>query len=73
MEFNNTTFLKWYNQLIDETQWLRIPQELLIQNIRNIAFALNCHYTFVWSRHAKPEDFHMRPLPFYLDEEAFDK
>jgi hypothetical protein len=73
MEFKNATFLKWYNQLIYTTQWLSIPQELLNLNTRNIEFALNRHYTFVWSRHAKPEDFHTRSLPFYLDEEAFDK
>jgi hypothetical protein len=45
MEFNNVTFLKWYNQLIDATQWLCIPQELLNLNTRNIAFGLNHHYT----------------------------
>jgi hypothetical protein len=36
MEFNNTTFLKWYNQIIDATQRLHIPQELLNLNTRNI-------------------------------------
>jgi hypothetical protein len=40
---------------------------------QNIAFGLNRHYMFVWLRHVKPEDFHTRLLPFYLDEEAFDK
>jgi hypothetical protein len=34
---------------------------------------MNCHHTFVWRRKAKREDFHYRMLPFYLDEEAFDK
>jgi hypothetical protein len=73
MEFNNATFLKWYNQLIDATQWLHIPQELLNLNTQNITFGINHHYTFVWSEACKPEDFHTRSLPFYLDEEAFDK
>jgi hypothetical protein len=73
MEFNNATFLKWFNQLIDATQRLCIPQELLKLNTQNITFGLNQHYTFVWPRHAESEDFHTRSLPFYLDEEAFDK
>jgi hypothetical protein len=42
-------------------------------NTWNIAFGLNRHNTFVWPRHVRPEDFHSRLLPFYLDEEAFDK
>jgi hypothetical protein len=73
MEFNNVTFLKWYNHLIDATRWLCIPQELLNLNTWNIAFGINCHYNFVWLRHVKPKDFHMMPLTFYLDEEAFEK
>lgn len=39
--FNNSTFSKWYNALIDATQRLRIPQELLNCNTRNIAFSMN--------------------------------
>jgi hypothetical protein len=73
MEFNNVAFLKWYTQLIDATQRMCIPQELLNLNTRNISFSLNRHHTFVWPRHAKPSDFHTRPLPFYLDEEILDK
>jgi hypothetical protein len=42
-------------------------------NTWNITFGLNHHNTLVWPRHARPEDFHSRFLPFYLDEEAFDK
>jgi hypothetical protein len=42
-------------------------------NTQNITFGLNQHYTFVWLRHAESEDFHTRLLPFYLDEESFDK
>ena len=38
---NNTTFAKWYNGMIDATQWLRIPQELLNCNTRNITFSMN--------------------------------
>jgi hypothetical protein len=34
---------------------------------------MNRHNTFVWPRHASREHFHTRMLPFYLDEEAFDK
>jgi hypothetical protein len=71
--FNNAMFLKWYNQLLDATQRLCIPHELLNLNMRNIAFGLNLHHTFVWPRHVKVEDFHSRMLSFYLDEEAFDK
>jgi hypothetical protein len=71
--FNNTTFSKWYNGLIDATQRLHIPQELLNCNTRNIAFSMNRHHTFVWPRYANREDFHSWMLSFYLDEEAFDK
>jgi hypothetical protein len=34
---------------------------------------MNCHHTFVWPRHANREYFHSWMLPFYLDEEAFNK
>jgi hypothetical protein len=71
--FNTATFSKWYNGLIDATQRLCIPQELLNCNTRNISFSMNRHHTFVWPRHVSKEDFHSRMLPFYLDEEAFDK
>jgi hypothetical protein len=71
--FNNATFSKWYNRLLDATQRLCIPQEFLNLNTWNIAFNMNHHHTFVWPRHAKREDFHSRMLSFYLDEEAFDK
>jgi hypothetical protein len=73
MEFNNARFLKWYNHLIDTTQWLHIPWELLNLNTRNIGFGLNHQYTFVSSRHVKPKEFHTRLLKFYIEEEAFDK
>jgi hypothetical protein len=73
MEFNNVAFAKWYTQLIDVTQQWHITQKLLNLNTQNIAFGMNRHNTLVWSRHEKPEDFHSRFLPFYLDEEAFDK
>jgi hypothetical protein len=59
--------------LIDATQQWRIPQELLNLNTWNISFGLNCHFTLFWSRHTKPKDFHLRFLPFYVDEEIFDK
>jgi hypothetical protein len=39
--FNNTTFSKWYNMIIDATQRLCIPQEILNYNTRNIAFNMN--------------------------------
>jgi hypothetical protein len=39
----------------------------------NISFSMNHHHTFVWPRYANREDFHSCMLPFYLDEEAFDK
>jgi hypothetical protein len=71
--FNTMTFSKWYNGIIDATQRLHIPQELLNCNTRNIAFSMNQQHTFAWSRHANKEDFHSRMLSFYLDEEAFDK
>jgi len=54
MDFNNTAFLKWYNQLIDATQRMRIPQNLLSFYTRNISFPLNPNCTFIWPRHAKP-------------------
>jgi hypothetical protein len=54
MEFNNVAFLKWYNHLIDSTQRMRIPHEILNFHTRNISFSLNRHYTFVFPRHAKP-------------------
>jgi len=71
--FNNMTFSEWYNRLIDATQRLCIPQELLNYNTWNIAFNMNFHHTFSWSRYDNREDFHSRMFPFYLDEEAFDK
>jgi hypothetical protein len=71
--FNNTSFSKWYNRLLDTTQRLRIPQEFLNCNMRNIAFSMNHHHTFIWPRYSNREDFHSCMLPFYLDEEAFDK
>jgi hypothetical protein len=73
IEFNNAVFLKWYNQLIDATQRICIPRELLNLHTRNILFALNRNYTFVWPRHVNPSNFHTRPLPFYMDEEILDK
>jgi hypothetical protein len=73
MAFNKKMFSKWYNGMIDATQRLRIQQELLNCNTRNIAFNMNRHHMFVWLRHANRESFHFRMLPFYLDEEAFDK
>jgi hypothetical protein len=42
-------------------------------NTWNITFGLNFHNTLVWTNHTKPEDFHSRFLPFYLDEETFEK
>jgi hypothetical protein len=66
-------FSKWYNGLIETTQRLCIPHELLNCNIRNITFIMNWHHMFVWLRHANREDFHSRMLSFHLDEEAFDK
>jgi hypothetical protein len=36
-------------------------------------FHLNLHNTLVWSRHMKLEYFHSRLLPFYINEETFDK
>jgi hypothetical protein len=39
----------------------------------NIAFSMNFHHTFVWPRYSNREDFHSCMLPFYLDEEAFQK
>jgi hypothetical protein len=71
--FNIVAFSKWYNALIDTTQRFCILQELLNCNTRNIAFSMNRHHTFVWSRHVSREYFHSRMFPFYLDEEAFDK
>jgi hypothetical protein len=71
--FNNTTFSKWYNGLIDATQRLRISQEFLNCNTRNIAFSMNQQHMFVWPRHANMLDFHSRMLLLYLDEEAFEK
>jgi hypothetical protein len=73
MKFNNVSFAKWYTHLIDATQRWHIPQDLLNLNTHNIAFGLNRHNTLVWLRHVRPEDFHSRLLPFYLDEESFDK
>jgi hypothetical protein len=70
---NNATFTKWYNAMIDATQQPCIPQEILHNNMRNIAFSMNQHNTHVWPRHASREHFHTGLLPFYLDEEAFDK
>jgi hypothetical protein len=71
--FNAATFTKWYNSLIDATQRLRIPQDLINCNTRNISFSMNQHHTFFWPRHVSREDFHTRMLSFYLDEEAFEK
>jgi hypothetical protein len=45
--FNNETFLKWYNRLLDATHRLCIPQEFLNLNTWNITFSMNCHHTFV--------------------------
>jgi hypothetical protein len=59
--------------MLDATQRLRIPHELLNLNMRNIVFRLNHHHTFVWPRNIKNEYFHSRMLSFYLDEEAFEK
>jgi hypothetical protein len=42
-------------------------------NTQNISFDLNHHNNVVCLRHTKLEDFHLRLLPFYLDEETFDK
>jgi hypothetical protein len=70
---NNASFSKWYNAMIDAMQRLCIPQEILNCNMRNISFSMNRHNTFIWMRHASREHFHTRILPFYLDEEAFDK
>jgi hypothetical protein len=70
---NNAAFAKWYNSMIDAMQRLHIQQEILNCNTRNITFSMNQHNTFVWLRHASWEHFHTRMLPFYLDEEAFDK
>jgi hypothetical protein len=66
MAFNNMAFSKWYNRLIDTTQRLRIPQELLNCNMRNISFSMNRHHMFVWSRNASREYFHSRMFSFYL-------
>jgi hypothetical protein len=52
---------------------LYIPQEFLNLNTQNIAFSMNLHHTFVWPRHSMLEYFNTHMLPFYLDEEAFDK
>jgi hypothetical protein len=41
--------------------------------MRNIAFNMNPHHTFVYPIHVSREHFHTRMLPFYLDKEAFDK
>jgi hypothetical protein len=71
--FNNTTFSKWYNILIDATKRLCIPQELINCNTQNITFNMNHHHTFVWLRYANREEFHLCMLLFYLDEEALDK
>jgi hypothetical protein len=73
MEFNNVTFMKWYNQLINATQGFCIPQDILNLNKRNITFGINHHYTFFWMRHANLKDFHTRMLPFYLEKESFEK
>jgi hypothetical protein len=70
---NNAGFAKWYNSMIDATQRLCILQEILNCNMRNIAFNMNWHNTFVWLRHASREHFHTRMISFYLDEEDFDK
>jgi hypothetical protein len=59
--------------MIDATQRLCIPQELLNCNMRTIAFSMNRHNKCAWPRHASREHFHTQMLPFYLDEEAFDK
>jgi hypothetical protein len=71
--FNTAMFSKWYNGLIDAMQRLRIPQELLNCNKRNISFNMNQHHALVWSRHVSKEYFHSKMLLFYLDEEAFNK
>jgi DNA-binding transcriptional regulator/RsmH inhibitor MraZ len=71
--FKNSTFSKWYNAMIDTTQRLCIPQELLNCNMGNISFIMNRHHTVVWSRHVYREEFYSRMMSFYLDEEAFKK
>jgi hypothetical protein len=71
--FNNTTFLKWYNRLLDTTQRLCIPWEFLNLNMHRISFIMNRHHIFICPRHAKREYFNTWMLPFYLDEEAFNK
>jgi hypothetical protein len=73
MTFNNTMLYKWYNEIIDTTQRLHIPQELLNCNTRNIACIMNRQHMFVWLRYANREDFHSRILSFYLDKESFNK
>jgi hypothetical protein len=73
MEFINVVFLKWYTQVINTTQSMCIPRELLNLNTRNISFSLNRQDTFSWPRHAKHSDFHTRPLSVYLDEHILDK
>ena len=71
--FNKTTLSKWYNKLIDATQRLCISKELVNYNTRNITFNMNPHHTFVCPRYANREDFHLWMLPFYLDEDSFEK
>jgi hypothetical protein len=71
--FNNMAFSKWYNRLIDTTHRLHILHELLNCNKRNIAFSMNHHHTLMWTRYDNREEFHLRMLSFYLDEEAFNK
>jgi hypothetical protein len=34
---------------------------------------MNRHHTFVWPRYENKEEFHSHMLPFYLDEDAFNK
>jgi hypothetical protein len=73
MTFNNMTCSKWYNRIIDTTHRLRILQELLNCNMRNISFSVNQHHTFVWLRHEKSEYFYSRMMSFKLHEETFKK
>jgi len=73
MTFNNTTLYRWYNEIIDTTQRLHIPQELLNCNTRNIVCIMNRQHMFVWLRYANREEFHSRILSFYLDKESFNK
>jgi hypothetical protein len=73
MEFNNVVFLKWYTQLIDATQRMCHTTGTLESEHNKYLIHLESPQHFFWPRHAKPSNFNMRPLPFYLDEETLDK